>query len=102
MEFPSAKERLLDPGKLPNWSGSRRSLMKAGLILSAGLTLTARCSFAWGGASSSAFGAEPAVLIEELLRLITAHPALEQLQMLGIHPWFGKRYLVGPIGSLDG
>ena len=90
MEFPSAKERLLDLGKLPNWSGSRRSLMKAGLILSAGLTLTARCSFAWGGASSSAFGSEPAL------------PELETLQDAPLSTSPANPLLSrGPAGAFD-
>src|SRR6185437_13152807 len=42
-----------------------------------------------------------AVLVEELLRPVRAHPPFEEGEVTGVVPGGGQRYLVGPPGTLD-
>ena len=46
-------------------------------------------------------GYEPAALVEELLGPVTAHPGLEDFEVLGVLGRLGKRDLVRPVSSLD-
>src|SRR4029450_13059256 len=45
---------------------------------------------------------EGAVLVEQLLRPVSAHPSLEKRQMIGVRPDFRERNLVGAPRAFHG
>src|SRR5215211_9426699 len=45
---------------------------------------------------------QPAVLVEQLVRPVTAHPLLELAEMVGVVADIGERNLMGAEGAFDG